>query len=80
MASEKVAISIDPSLLQELDNLVAEKVFASRSEAVRIAVQEKISRIRRGRLAMECKKLDPSLEQAMAEEGMSGDVAQWPEY
>ena len=80
MTTQKVAISIDEPLLLEVDNLVTEKVFASRSEAIRLALQEKISRMRRGRLARECGKLNPDFEQAMAEEGISGEVTQWPEY
>ena len=34
----------------------------------------------RERLARESAKLDPKVEQAMAEEGMSRDLADWPEY
>ena len=32
------------------------------------------------RLAEECKKLDPALEQDLAEEGIAGDFESWPEY
>ena len=80
MAASKVAISIDKDLLAELDRLVVRKVFASRSQAVQVAVQEKVARLHRRRLAEECAKLDPAFEQAMAEDGMSGELAQWPEY
>ena len=80
MAASKVAISMDKELLTELDTLVAKKAFASRSQAIQAAVREKIARVRRDRLAEECAKLDPAFEQAMAEEGMSGELAQWPEY
>jgi len=80
MRSSKVAISMDKDLLAELDGLVVEKVFDSRSQAIQVAVQEKLARLQRGRLARECAKLDPAAEQAMAEEGMSGELAQWPEY
>jgi metal-responsive CopG/Arc/MetJ family transcriptional regulator len=80
MATQKVAISIDEHLVIELDNLVANKVFASRSQAIRIAVQEKIARMQRARLARECSKLDPAVERGLAEEGMSGELSQWPEY
>jgi len=58
---------MDADLLAELDRLVAEGVFASRSRAVQTAVREKIAR--RRRLADECAKLDPAEEKAMAEEG-----------
>lgn len=80
MAAQKVAITMDRRLLAELDGLVAENVFANRSQAVQAAVQEKLDRMRRGRLARECAKLDPVQEQAMAEEGMSQELARWPEY
>ncbi len=78
MAAQKVAISIDQKLLEELDGLVMENVFPNRSQAIQAAVQEKLARMRRGRLARECRKLDPEEEQAMAEEGMSEEISQWP--
>ena len=80
MPASKVAISIDSVLLAEVDGLVAKEAFASRSQAIQAAVREKLARMRRSRLAEECAKLDPSMEKAMAEEGMSGELAQWPEY
>ncbi len=75
MATQKVAISIEEPLLSELDNLVATGMFASRSQAIQVAVREKLSRLRRDRLARECAKLDAAAEQAMAEEGMSEELA-----
>lgn len=78
MAAQKVAITMDRRLLVELDGLVAENVFANRSQAIQVAVQEKLARMRRSRLARECAKLVPAQEQAMAEEGMSQELAQWP--
>jgi hypothetical protein len=39
-----------------------------------------MERISVNRLARECEKLDPKAEQACAEEGMSKEVASWPEY
>ena len=80
MASSKVAISLEHDLLCQLDDLVARKVFANRSQAIQAAVREKIARLHRTRLAEECAKLDPAFERAMAEEGISGELAQWPEY
>jgi metal-responsive CopG/Arc/MetJ family transcriptional regulator len=80
MSVSKVAVSMDQGLLTELDHLVARQVFASRSQAVQTAVREKLARMKRKRLAEECAKLDPKLEKSMAEEGMAGELAQWPEY
>jgi metal-responsive CopG/Arc/MetJ family transcriptional regulator len=80
MPVSKVAVSMDQCLLAELDHLVAKQVFASRSQAVQTAVREKIARMKRRRLAEECAKLNPKSEKSLAEEGMAGELAQWPEY
>jgi len=80
MSVSKVAVSMDHEMLTELDRLVAKQMFASRSQAVQIAVREKIARLKRRRLAEECAKMDPQFEKKLAEEGMAGELAQWPEY
>ncbi len=80
MSVAKITVSIDESLLSRLDVLVQSRVFPSRSQAVQSAVQEKIARLGKTRLAVECAKLDPQEEQAMAEEGFAADTAQWEPY
>jgi len=75
-----VAISLDESTLKRLDKLVERAVFSNRSQAIQEAVEEKLTRLERSRLARECAKLDPTFEKALAEEGMSEDAAEWPEY
>ena len=80
MNSRKVAITIDQRLLAELDGLVKQHVFPSRSKAIQEAIQDKLARMRRARLARECAKLDPRAEQTAAEEGMDQELATWPEY
>jgi len=55
-------------------------VFPNRSQAIEEAVAEKLARIEKSRLAQECAKLDPAFEKALAEEGLSEDLAEWPEY
>ncbi len=80
MAKSKVAISLEKSILNRLDKLVQKQVFPSRSRAIEEAVAEKLARLERSRLAQECAKLDPASEKAFAEEGLSEDLAQWPEY
>ena len=80
MAKSKVAISLDESILTRLDRLVREKVFPNRSRAIEEAVKEKLARLEKSRLAQECAKLDPTFEKALAEEGLSEDLAEWPEY
>ena len=80
MAKSKVAISIDESILTRLDRLVEKQVFPNRSRAIEEAVREKLARLERTRLARECARLDPTFEKALAEEGLSEDLAEWPEY
>ena len=80
MARTKVAVSLDEHTLRRLDRLVAEAVFPSRSQAIQVAIEEKLARLEQSRLARECAKLDPAFEKALAEEGLSEDVAAWPAY
>ena len=76
----KVAISLDQGLLQKLDSLVAAHLFRSRSEAIQIAINEKITRMEQTRLAEECAKLDPQEEQGLSELGLSTEITEWPKY
>jgi len=80
MASAKIAITIDETTLHRLDRLVRNRVFPNRSKAIQDAVEEKLEKLERNRLARECAKLNPGVEQAMAEEGMEEELEQWPEY
>ncbi len=80
MARAKVAISLDENTLNRLDRLVKSHVFPNRSQAIQEAVEEKISRLDRSRLARECAKVDPAFEKSLAEEGLSTELAEWPEY
>ena len=80
MSATKVAISMDETLLHRLDGLVKTRSFRSRSQVVREAVSEKISRMDTSALARECAKLDPKAEQALADEGLATEVSAWPKY
>jgi len=80
MRLAKVAISINGETLKRLDRLVANKVFPSRSQVVQEAIEEKLMRSARMRLAEECAKLDPTAEQALADEGVSQALQESPEY
>jgi len=80
MRTAKVAITLDESTLQKLDRLVKNHIFPNRSKAVQEAVSEKIERMEKKRLAQECAKLDQHFEKELAEEGMSQELNEWPEY
>ncbi len=43
-------------------------------------VIEEITRVDHDRLVQECAKLDPVTEQQLADEGLSSDFSEWPEY
>ena len=79
MSSAKIAISLNPEDLRQVDQLVEGGMFPSRSRLIQDAVAEKLQRLRRVRLAQECAKLQRPVEQAAAEEFFHGE-AEWPEY
>lgn len=66
--------------MERLDKLVQKAAFPSRSQAIQEAVEERLSRLEQHRLAREGAKLNPAFERALAEEGLSEDVSEWPEY
>lgn len=79
MAKTKVAVTLDREVVDSLDRLVKEAAFPSRSQGIQIALQEKLQRMARGRLARECAKPDPAEERSLAERGFSVDASEWPE-
>jgi len=80
MPKQKVAVTIEQDLIVKLDRLVSEGKYASRSSAVEDAVNERIIKVEKTRLAEETAKLEPAYEQALADEGLLGDLSEWPEY
>lgn len=80
MRKTKIAITLDEQFIEDIDRLVREHVFQNRSQAIQEAVEEKLKRLKRTRLAKECTKLDITFEKTMAEEGLTENVSQWPEY
>ena len=80
MAHAKIAILLNEQTLDRLDELVRARVFPNRSQAIQQAVAEKLSRLEHSRLTRECAKLDPAFEKALAEEGLSEELSEWPAY
>ena len=80
MPKAKVAVTLSTEILRELDALIAEQRFPNRSQAVEMALAEKLERLSHARLARAAAKLDPVEEKALAEEGMGVEIAAWPEY
>lgn len=80
MPKLKVAITVDSNLLQRVDRLVRAARYPNRSRAIEAAIAHQLDRLDHRRLAEECAKLDPMVEQALANEGMRTDLRTWPEY
>jgi metal-responsive CopG/Arc/MetJ family transcriptional regulator len=76
----KISISIDKRVLNRIDRLVKNRIFANRSRAIQTAIEEKISRLDKSRLAIESAKLNKAEEQQLTEESSQTDLAEWPEY
>ncbi len=80
MKYAKVAISIEESVLKKIDRLVKSKTFESRSQAFQKAVENTLEKVERSRLTKECAKLDKRFERKLANEGLSRDLEEWPDY
>lgn len=80
MVFAKIAITMDEELVQKIDRLVKKHIFPNRSKAIQYAVEEKMTRLDKSRLAEECSRLDPKFEQALAEEDIASEIGKWPEY
>ncbi len=80
MPVAKIAVSMDQKIVHRLDGLVRRGFFPNRSKAIQAALENQLSRLDKSRLALECAKLNPKHERALAEEGMGHEVEQWPEY
>ncbi len=80
MGKEKIAITLEESSIGELDRLVEENIFKSRSQAIQEAVREKLQRLKKTRLSAESAKLGTKFERELAEEGIAEDLKEWPEY
>ena len=80
MTKAKVAITLERSVLDELDELVRRRLFDNRSQAIEIAVVEKLERHKRVRLVSALNDLDPLEEASLADEGLQTELSSWPEY
>jgi metal-responsive CopG/Arc/MetJ family transcriptional regulator len=76
----KIAISIDKKVLNRIDRLVENKTFTNRSRAIQTAIEEKISKLDKSRLAVESAKLNKAEEQQLSGVGLHTDLTEWPEY
>ena len=69
---------MDPKACAPRVGALGHQIDALRGRQEEIAAQ--LERLEHRRLAVECAKLDPAAERAMAEEGLGLDAAGWPDY
>lgn len=80
MPKTKVALTLESQLLVQVDELVEQKRFRNRSQAVEAALADKLHRLARTRLAREAAKLNPREEKQLADESLADALESWPEY
>ena len=80
MTRAKIAITIDHVLLELLDSLIQNRTFSNRSQAINTALKEKLSRIQKTRLELECQKLVMEDEREFADIGIEEDFREWDKY
>jgi len=80
MPVAKLAISLDFNVLKKLNRLVDSHYFPSRSRAIQEALEEKLMKIDKSRLTIECSKLNPVEEKELAEEGIGSEAKEWEKY
>lgn len=69
MGRTTIAITVDKSVLADIDRYIREGVYPNRSKAIEVAVRDRFEPSHHSRLAEECAKLDPAEERALANEG-----------
>ena len=80
MPKIKVAVTLEASILNDVDELVGRGTFRNRSQAVESALVHALQRLQRTRLAREAARLRPAEERRIADEGLTDALASWPEY
>ena len=80
MSKAKIAITVDETLLSNIDALVRAGRYPNRSRAFEAAAEAELVRVKRTRLAQACLQLDTDEERTLAEEGFAADAAAWPAY
>ena len=75
---QKIAVTLNPNTIADLDRWVREGRYPNRSKALQSVVDYFIQREKRNRLVRELNKLDSAEERSLAGEGL-GDES-WPTY
>ena len=80
MQTAKIAITLDRAVLAQLDRRVTQQVFPQPQQCHPGSDCGEARTLGTQSSRAECAKLNPVVEQALAEEGSTQELAQWPEY
>lgn len=80
MSARKIAITADEKIVEQLDRLVREGKYSSRSNAIQEALKDRLGDYRRKRLLVEVSKLDPKEERELADEFLNLENEECEEY
>lgn len=80
MPAAKIAITVDQKIVNQIDRLVKEGKYKSRSSVIQEALEEKLKSKKRKRLITELAMLDPKEERSLADEFLQLDREEWDEY
>ncbi len=80
MPAAKIAVTVDEKVVKQMDRLVREGKYKSRSGVIQDALEDKLKERKRRRLIAELSKLDPKEERELSEEFLHPDVEKWDEY
>jgi len=79
MPAAKIAVTVNEKVVKQMDRLVKEGKYKSRSSVIQDALEEKLKDKKRTRLIAELSKLDPKEERHLADEFLQLDAEQWDE-
>ena len=68
MPASKIAVTVDEKVIKQMDRLVREGKYKSRSSVIQDALEDKLKERKRTRLIAELSKLDPKEERHLAKE------------
>lgn len=80
MPRQKIAVTLEPETVREIDRLVKYSGFSNRSRAVEGAIRLATKYERHRKLLRELAKINPDEEIALAEEFAPLLAEIWPEY
>mgnify|MGYP002278495076 CR=1 FL=1 len=79
MPAAKIAVTVDKKIVKQIDRLVKEGKYRSRSSVIQTALEEILKNKKRKRLIEELTRLDPREERELADEFLQPDSGEWDE-